>query len=1010
MSTRTCWCGARELAPYGPDYFECASCGTLVRSVMPQEDITRVRDEERDLYGRSYWFEHQKQLGLPTLDARRVTDLGDRQIHWLRTVLAVKTPPARVLELGSAHGGFVALLRTAGFDAIGLELSPWLVEQANQAGAPTLLGPIEDQPLEPRSFDLVVAFDVLEHLPDPVGTLSRCATLLRDDGALMLQTPRHDPRLDYERARNSRFGSMLIAEHLHLFSEESLERLLHRIGLTAVAAQPPVFDTDMIVVAGRRALVRAEIPAEQPGSPGFAVVLGLLALEEERARERADWRSRLQRLESEYRQADLDRTARQRQVEELQHLFAQADADRIAHQKQIETFKQLFEQADFDRTERQRQVDELQRLFERADRDRIERQHQVDTLRALFEGADRDRMERQRQLESLEQLYRQADLDRGERLRRIEELEASVRQDRLERDAERGQHETEFAALCDRFEALRAAMSDHRRSRVYRAMVRAGRWRALESSLRGALDQPPPVRAVELVPDERLWIVPHVDASGRLGAVAIDCTALLPGGENGGAKLVATELVKEMSRIAPEREFLLLTSASSHHELADLDRPNVRRRVVVPAATALSEVLEDERIAALFCPMTAPPFDDPRVPVVCLVNDLQYLSYPEFFDEPDRHGRQAAFERTLRIADHIVTPSAHARSTLQGAGVQDSRVTVIPHAFSAGRLPGTSRAYASEVLERYGLDPGSYFIYPANFWPHKNHLMLLVAFGQLRHRRPDLDLQLVLTGASRPDPRIVRESVKRMGLDGRVVMPGYVPDPELSALLSHALALVFPSLYEGFGMPVVEAFAAGCPVSCANTSSLPEVAGHAALYFDPRKPEAIVDALEQLATCPTLTADLRVRGRERAARMDSSECVARVYLDIIDRIASRPRRSRNHLAGVFGDRWTMSSLLVMHEAGGGDLHLHVENPRAEKVLLSAAGGESVALEPQSDVALRCPLPDAAGMLQITVHPTFRPSDRESSVDTRNLGVVLRACALRRRNGDAIDLLSNVGHV
>jgi hypothetical protein len=88
---------------FGRDYLECA-CGTLVRSVMPVKDITRVRDEESDLYGRNYWFAHQAELGLPDLEDRRVTDLLGRCFPWLRTVLGYKRPPGRALEIGAAHG------------------------------------------------------------------------------------------------------------------------------------------------------------------------------------------------------------------------------------------------------------------------------------------------------------------------------------------------------------------------------------------------------------------------------------------------------------------------------------------------------------------------------------------------------------------------------------------------------------------------------------------------------------------------------------------------------------------------------------------------------------------------------------------------------------------------------------------------------------------------------------------------------------------------------------------
>src|SRR3954471_20974858 len=98
MTLSVCWCGNRDLTNFGENYLECA-CGTLVRSPMPPQEITRVEDEEHDLYGRNYWFAHQLALGLPDLQQRSVADLRGRCLQWLRTVLAYKAPPGRVVEI-----------------------------------------------------------------------------------------------------------------------------------------------------------------------------------------------------------------------------------------------------------------------------------------------------------------------------------------------------------------------------------------------------------------------------------------------------------------------------------------------------------------------------------------------------------------------------------------------------------------------------------------------------------------------------------------------------------------------------------------------------------------------------------------------------------------------------------------------------------------------------------------------------------------------------------------------
>src|SRR5262249_51772724 len=152
----SCWCGNADLVTFGPGYQRCPACETLVSDLMPGPEIAHVTDEERDLYGREYWFSHQQQrLGSPNILARARSDVPERGVYGLRTILKYRRPPGRVLELGSAHGGFVALLRWAGFDTTGIEISPWVVEFARRTfEVPMLLGPVEDVALAEGTHDI----------------------------------------------------------------------------------------------------------------------------------------------------------------------------------------------------------------------------------------------------------------------------------------------------------------------------------------------------------------------------------------------------------------------------------------------------------------------------------------------------------------------------------------------------------------------------------------------------------------------------------------------------------------------------------------------------------------------------------------------------------------------------------------------------------------------------------------------------------------------------------------
>ncbi len=259
-SIHPCWCGRTDLAEFSAEYVLCESCQTLVvRNWPPPEHFDVVHDES-DFYGRTYYESHLTQdFGLPSLEERARNDLNERCMHWMRTVLKYRLPPARTLELGSAHGGFVALMRWAGFDASGLEISPWLVEYAKSTfGVPMLTGAVEKQGLKPHSLDMILHFDLLEHLPDPRATMRRCMELLKPDGLMIFQTPCFPVAQTYEEMvqNKSRFPEMLKApDHLYLFSRESVTRLFLELGAPFLYFERAIFDFyDMFAVVSTREL------------------------------------------------------------------------------------------------------------------------------------------------------------------------------------------------------------------------------------------------------------------------------------------------------------------------------------------------------------------------------------------------------------------------------------------------------------------------------------------------------------------------------------------------------------------------------------------------------------------------------------------------------------------------------------------------------------------------------------------------------------------------------------
>jgi SAM-dependent methyltransferase len=245
-STRACWCGHTNLEPFSDHYRVCRACGTLVS--LAAFDAT--------LYDENYWLGRQTEHhGLPDIRERARLDLPERCTYWLRHLLSRRLPPGRVLEVGCAHGGYVALLGWAGFEAVGTELSPAVARLAHELfGVTVLAGQVEKQPFEEESFDVIVLNDVIEHLPDPLATLGHCAKLLAKGGFFVIQTPEYKEHLSYQELKNT--NDMFLKhmekkqdEHLYLYSRRSAGMLFSRLGLGHVDFANPIFPYDMFFTA-----------------------------------------------------------------------------------------------------------------------------------------------------------------------------------------------------------------------------------------------------------------------------------------------------------------------------------------------------------------------------------------------------------------------------------------------------------------------------------------------------------------------------------------------------------------------------------------------------------------------------------------------------------------------------------------------------------------------------------------------------------------------------------------
>jgi glycosyltransferase involved in cell wall biosynthesis len=294
---------------------------------------------------------------------------------------------------------------------------------------------------------------------------------------------------------------------------------------------------------------------------------------------------------------------------------------------------------------------------------------------------------------------------------------------------------------------------------------------------------------------------------------------------------------------------------------------------------------------ALFVPAHVLPLVHPHASLVT-VHDLGYLHFPEAHPWPQRLYLDLSTRWNARAAAHILADSKATKSDLVDRyNTPPEKITVAYPGRDETLAPVRDPAAIQAVKARYSI-VGDYFLYLGTLQPRKNLARVIEAFATIQTKAV-----LVMAGKRGWLCEDLLKLVHRWRLEGRGLFPGYVNDEDKAALLSGALAFVFPSLYEGFGLPVLEAQACGCPVITSTTSSLQEVAGDAALLVDPSDTAAIAAAMQGIASEPALRERLIERGFANAHRFSWTAC-AQTVLSAIEQCATNvPKNKASLLKG-----------------------------------------------------------------------------------------------------------------
>lgn len=378
--------------------------------------------------------------------------------------------------------------------------------------------------------------------------------------------------------------------------------------------------------------------------------------------------------------------------------------------------------------------------------------------------------------------------------------------------------------------------------------------------------------------------------------IGVNALYLLPG-KVGGSEIYVRNLVKWLPRAGKGDEFIILVNRESAGVFEEVPGAVKVVRCNVSASNRPARILYEQTVlpflavrhgldALLSAGMTGPFVA--TVPTFTMIYDLQHVNQPQNFGKLYLLFLKSIIYMSAKRADAVLTLSEKSkRDILKHYNIGPERVCVTYLASDRAVFRGREDEEVAAVRKKYDL-PSSFVLYIASSLPHKNYERLLQAFKIVKARHKEL--KLVLIGARDYGHDIIKKKIEELGLTGEVVFLGWLPFEDIPVIYSAADLFVFPSLHEGFGIPVLEAMASGVPVVCSNIEPLDEVAGGAARLVDPSDSESIAEGMREVLENRGLRDRLVKDGFERAA-MFSWEKTAK---DTLKAIYARAGKGARH--------------------------------------------------------------------------------------------------------------------
>ena len=329
-------------------------------------------------------------------------------------------------------------------------------------------------------------------------------------------------------------------------------------------------------------------------------------------------------------------------------------------------------------------------------------------------------------------------------------------------------------------------------------------------------------------------------------------------------------LVRELARSKDREQLLLISNPQLTNTRFDIETLAAESKVRLAVTDARPFTTREQlylpgelrKLApdVTHFPYLIMPYASPR-PVVLTIHDIIPIRFPQYFTVRQKIMYRISLFMALRSAACVICVSEATQADLKAVSKVDSQRLFVVHEGISEQFRPCSRGEVQRVASTYGL-PENYLLYVGSNKPHKNVPLLIDAYAHLSHAPP-----LILAGIEDPRYKEVHRRIDALHLGDRVHIAGAIAEDALPALYSGASAFVFPSTYEGFGLPPLEAMACGTPVACSNIPSLAEVAGDAALFFNPKDPSSITAAIERILHDEKLRAHLQDRGFHRSAEL-----------------------------------------------------------------------------------------------------------------------------------------------